>query len=149
MQKEQKWEFKYAVPTEDGNETIKVCYPKSEEKRAENIQKCKDRNYRIVSIKKLYPFNTYKNQHNFKLIRNVCFNTMDDMDIGEIPYDEKEYDRLDEMKTKADEFFGLPLPVAWLPWEEWKEAKELSELAILHRQDACIRNGRPDLVAYC
>lgn len=147
--KEQRWEFRYAVKQVDGTEKIKVCYPRTEEKKEENKQKCKELGFRIVSIKKLYPFNTYANQHNFELIKNICFCEMDDMRIGEVKYDEAEYDRLEEMKDKAERFFCLELPVAWLPWEDWKEAKELSELAILHRQNCCIENGRPDLVAYC
>ena len=147
--KEQKWEFKYAKPTTDGGEVVKTCYPKSEEKRDENKETCKALGYRIISIKKLYPFNTYANQHNFELIRNICFNDMDDMRIDEKEYDEAEYDRLEHLKDRADYYFCLPLPVAWLPWEEWSEAKELATMAILHRQDCCIENGRPDLVTYC
>lgn len=148
MMNEQKWALRYCVPTADG-EIEKVCYPKSEEKRDENIEICKTRGYRVVSCKKLYPFSTMKNQHNFELISNICFNRMYDMDNGEIEYDSVEYDRLEEMREKAQRFFALPLPIAWLPWEELKEAKNLAEMAILHRQDACIANGRADLVTYC
>jgi hypothetical protein len=145
FKKETRYELRYIAA--DGKE--KKCFPRSEEKKNENLAICKERGYRVVSCKKLYPFSMEKNQHNFELIRNICFNTMSDMDSGEIPYDAAEYARLSDLKDKAERCFGLPLPIAWLPWETYKEAKELAFMAILHRQEACIANGRPDLVTYC
>lgn len=147
--KEERYEFKYAVPTAEGNESIKTIYPRSKSRIEENKAACKKHGYRFISVKKLYPFNTYKNQHNFELIYNICFCNLNDMEIGEKPMDRAEYDRLYELKEKAEQFFCLPLPVAWLPWEDWKDAKELAEMAILHRQNACIEAGRYDLVALC
>lgn len=144
--KEQRWALRY-ISLKDGTE--KVCYPRSEEKKNEQLDLCKQKGITVLSCKKLYPFSTEKNQHNFELISNVCFNAMHDMMAGETEWDEAEYDRLAVMKEKAEEFFCLPLPLAWLPWEDLREAKELANLAILHRQAACIRNGRPDLVTYC
>jgi len=147
--KEQRWELRYAVPTAGGSESEKVIYPRSEAKRAENLEACKKYGYRVISCKKLYPFNTERNQHNFELIANICSNRMYDMEAGAVKFNLDEYDRLSETREKAQNFFALPLPLAWLPWEEWKEAKELSETAILHRQNACIANGRLDLVTFC
>lgn len=147
--KEERYEFTYAVPTAEGNKREKTIYPKSKEKVAECKQKCQEYGYDVISVKKLYPFNTYKNQHNFELIANICFNRMHDMEMGEIPWNDKEFDELEARKDKADRFFCLPLPVAWIPWDEWQEAKEMATAAIIHRQDACIANGRPDLVTYC
>lgn len=144
--KEQRWALRY-ISKKDGTE--KVCYPRSEEKKNEQLATCKRNGITVLSCKKLYPFSTVKNQHNFELIRNICFNTMHDMEHGETQWNGDEYDRLDAMKEKADYFFGLPLPVAWLPWDEYCEAKELANTAIIHRQEACIANGRPDLVTYC
>ena len=148
-QKDQRWELVYQIPQKDGSTITKSCFPKSEEKKTENIELCKKYGYTIVSIEKLYPFSTMKNQHNFDLIDNVCFNLMHDMRNGDIKYDEAEYDRLETMRQDAEEFFCLPLPVAWLPYKKWKRAKELSELAIMHRQDKCIENGHPEWVTYC
>lgn len=145
MRKEQRYALTYKL----ANGTIKTCYPRSEEKKNENIEFCRKNNIKVISCKKLYPFSTEKNQHNFELISNICYNTMYDMDMGHIPMDEKEYERLEVMREKAGKFFGLELPVAWLPYEEWKEAKELSVMAVLHRQETCIANGRYDLVQYC
>lgn len=147
--KEERFEIRYAVPTAEGNWSEKVIYNTSKEKAGSNKARIKELGYKFISCKKLYPFSTMKNQHNFNLISDICHNRMHDMEMGEIEWNDSEYDRLENMKNRADEFFCLPLPIAWLPWEDWKDAKELSENAIVHRQNACIANGRPDLVKYC
>ena len=145
MKRETRFELTYKL----ANGTVKTCYPRSEEKRDENLAYCRERGIEVISCRKLYPFNTMKNQHNFDLIHSICFNRMHDMEHGEVAWDGEEYDKLDAMKKDAERFFCLDLPVAWLPWEDWKRAKELSDNAIIHRQEACIANGRPDLVKYC
>ena len=147
--KTEKWAFRYALTSANGNEVEKVCYPQSKEQIEKNKEACKKHGYRFISCTKLYPFNTYKNQHNFELINNICSNRMYDMDMGEVKYDEAEYNRLESLKEKAETLRCLPLPTAWIPWDLWKDAKELSEMAILHRQNACIEAGRYDLVQYC
>lgn len=144
--KEDRFEIRY-ISKKTGKEKRCVCIGK--ENRDKNLGICRDNELKVLSVKKLYPFNTYKNQHNFELIRNICFNTRYDMDSGEIPMDKAEYERLGKLEEKADRFFCLELPLAWLPWEDWKEANELAQMAIMHRQNACIANGRPDLVTYC
>lgn len=146
--KEERWEQRYAVP-KDGKWEEKTAYPRSKEQMEKNMEKCKELGYRYISCKKLYPFSTMKNQHNFDLIHNIAMNEMYDMESGEKPWDDAEYERLEKLRDKSGEFFCLPLPVAWLPWEEWKAAKEMAENAIFHRQEACIAAGRPDLVTYC
>ena len=143
--KETHYELRYI--SKSGEE--KVCYPRSEEKKNANLALCREKGIRVISCKKLYPFSMEKNQHNFELIRNICYNRMSDMDSGEVPYDAEEYARLSELNEKANEYWCLPLPIAWLPWETYRDAKELAQMAILHRQNACIEAGRPDLVAYC
>lgn len=147
--KEDRYEFRYEVPTSEGNWKEKVIYPKSKEQVNSNKAKVKEYGYRLVSIKKLYPFNTEKNQHNFELINNICFNTMHDMEMGEIEWNEAEYDRLYETRQKAERFFCLPLPIAWIPWEDWKEAKEMATAAVLHRERACIEAGKTEWLQYC
>ena len=149
MKKEQKWEFVYAVLGADGEEKIKVCYPRSEEQKKENALKCEKLGYRVVSVKKLYPFNTEKNQHNFFLISNICKNSIWDMECGCKEYDAAEIERLEKLQEKADRLMELDLPVAWIPWEEWQDAKQLSDMAVLHRQECCVANGRYDLISYC
>ena len=146
FKREERYALTY-VSKKDGS--TKVCYPRSAEKKDEQLAICKANGIKVVSCKKLYPFSTEKNQHNFMLIANICFNRIHDMENGDIPYDEAEIERLEAQKEKADRFFCLDLPVAWLPYEEWKEAKEMATMAVIHRQEACVVNGRYDLIQYC
>lgn len=148
--KEERWEQRYAVPTAGGNWSEKVVYPKSKEQKDNNAKKIRELGYKAISCKKLYPFSTEKNQHNFELISNICYNRIHDICVmGEAEEYEGEADKLEAMKEKADKYFCYPLPVAWVTWEEHCEMKELANMAILHRQEACIKAGRPELVTYC
>jgi hypothetical protein len=147
--KEDRWEFHYQAPAEDGGWTDKYCYPRSKEKVTANREACRAKGYKVISVKKLYPFNTYANQHNFELIHNIAMNELYDIDRGDKKASDEEIERLEYLRDKSEQFFCLPLPVAWLPWETWSEAKEFAQNAIIHRQNACIENGRPDLVQYC
>lgn len=142
--KEERYRLVYMV----GNEK-KVCVAKSKEKHEHNIEICKQRGYEIVSKTKLYPFSTEKNQHNFELINNLAANEMYDMINGEIPFNEERYNYLASIKDRAEQYFCASLPVAWVDYDTWKDMKELSSQAVLHRQEACIANGRPDLVSLC
>lgn len=142
-------ESRYGLTYINGAGEERYARLRGEEKKQEALDRCKKSGFKVISCQKLYPFSTMKNQHNFDLIANICLNRLFDMDAGDVPYDEAEYDRLRELRDKAIKFFCLDLPVAWLPYEEWKDAKELSMMAILHRQECCIANGRPDLVTYC
>lgn len=144
MNYQQKWQFEY-----EKNGERKVCYPQSKEQIEKNKETCRKNGYKVLSVKKLYVFNTYKNQHNFELIHNICFNAMHDMEMGDVEWNEQEYERLESLKDRAEKYFCAGLPVAWVTWETWQDMKELSEMAIIHRQNACIANGRPDLVTYC
>lgn len=141
-------ELRYRIDYKVNGE-IKSCYPKSEESKNKNLEICNSRGYEVIKVTKLYPFSTNKNQHNFMLIKNKCYNKMYDMDIGIIPYDKKEYNRLYELAEKADKFFCLELPIAWLDGNTYKEAKRISQMAIHFRMDTCIERGRYDLIQYC
>lgn len=149
MRREERYEFRYAVPTAEGCEDVKAVRANSRERVAELKALCRKYGYRVVSCKKLYPFSTNKNQHNFELVANVCFNTMYDMENDVIPYDKEEHERLGLLRAKAQRYFCYELPVAWVTWEELCEMRELANMAVLHRQDACIKAGRPELVALC
>lgn len=149
MAREQRWEIRYEV-LKNGEWVEKVCYPRTEEKRDENLEILKGAKYRLVSCKKMYPFDMLNNQHNFELISNICYNRMRDMENGEIPFDDAEYERMEALKSKAERLFCMMnAPVTWLVGEDYRDAKELSMMAINHRMQACIENGRPDLVKYC
>ena len=56
---------------------------------------------------------------------------------------------LEQRRDRAGYFAALLLPTAWLPYDEWAEAKEMYTAAIIHLGNACIENGRTDLVQYC
>lgn len=145
MRKQEKYQFNYK--TADGAD--KVCYPRSKEQIAANRQRCRELGFTVLSVKKLYPYSMEKNQHNFELIANRCFNIMADMDAGEIPYDAAEYDRLYEMREKAQRFFCYGGGIAWVPWEDLKEMRELAASAVEIRVQTCVRTGRLDLIKYC
>ena len=139
--------FRMELEYPDGK--TKYIYPIGREKVNSNKEYCKKHDIKVLSCKKLYPFNMWNNQHNFELIYNICWNRLWDMDNGEAPYDKEEYNRLWKMKERAGYFETMGCGVVWLPYEEWKEAKEMASNAVIHRQEACIANGRPDLVKYC
>ena len=144
-----KKEDRYEMEYEGRNGERAHCYPRSKEQLEENKRVLKENGRKLYKVTKLYPFSTNKNQHNFDLIHNVARNTMTDMDNGKIPYNWKEYERLDELADKAEKYFCYPLPVAWVSWEELQEMKELAALAVEHRSNACVEAGHPELVRYC
>lgn len=143
-----KYEMQYAMPQKDGSFVIKTIRFDGDDKLKKNKDICRDAGFEIVSITKLYPFSTMKNQHNFDLIHSICFNHMCDMESGEIEWDDKTYEALEEMRQDAEEFFTLPLPVAWLPYDKWSRATELARIAVMHRDQRCIEAGRSDLLKY-
>lgn len=144
MGKTEKWQFKY-----EKNGEVKICYPQSKEQIEKNRAVCKKNGYKVISVKKMYPFNTWKNQHNFELIHNIAMNKLYDIFMDNKKVSDEEIDRLEAMRDRSEYFFLQELPVAWLTWDEWQEANEMAASAIVHRQEACIANGRPDLVTYC
>ena len=135
MKREERFELIYIG--KDGAE--KRCYPRSNTKKEENIRICEENGLKVVSCRKLYPFSTMRNQHNFELIANICSNTLYDMDMGVIPMNEAEFDRLQKTRDQAEKYFTYDLPIAWVPWEEYKEMKELATAAICHRDEANAR----------
>lgn len=144
--REERFELRY-VSLKDGTE--KVCYPKSKAGKDEQLRIARERGIKVISCKKLYPFNTEKNQHNFMLVANICANRMHDMFMGDAKYDGAEVDRLEALKEKADKYFGYPLPVAWVTWEDHQEMQELAMMAVMRREQTCIESGRTDLLKYC
>lgn len=138
---------RYKITFETREQKQAYVYPIGEEQKAEFIEKIKRNNRRIISCQKLYPINMEKHQHDFGLISNICFCRMDDMRMGEVPYDEKEYSKLEKIKEDADEFstrYGMfNSPIGWFTGAEYARAKELIAWAQNHRMDACERAGIP------
>lgn len=133
MMREERFEFTYINSM--GKQKTEVAH--SRKRLDDCLKTCEELGYKVVRTRKLYPFSTMRNQHNFALIANICYNTMWDMDNGEIPFNRDEYDKLAETREKAEKYFCYELPVAWVPWETYKEMKEISTAAICHRDRAC------------
>lgn len=140
---EQRYKIEYEV---NGAKKTRTVY--TEEDKKEFLNKCKAMGYKATATK-LYPFSTNKNQHNFMLVINRCNNIMYDMDMGYIPYNKREYDRLYELVEKAEKLFCLELPVAWVDGKTYREAKTISQTAIEYRVNTCIERNRYDLIKYC
>lgn len=117
----------------------KRCYPKSKQKRDDNLKFAKEHNIKVVSCRKLYPFATINNQHNFELIANITFNAMKDMESGKTEWNDDEYERLEKTHEKANEFFCMDLPVVYVPWGTYCEMREMAAAAELHRDSAVAR----------
>ena len=146
MKKEQRFKIRY-ISKKDGTE--KVCIPRSEEAKNEQLKKAKDAGIKVISCTKLYPFSSLRNQHNFSFVADRTLNIMHDMLMGDVEYNEAEFEKLQKMHDRANELFCLEFPVAWLEWKDLKDAKELSMMAINWRIDTCERAGRYDLIQYC
>ena len=135
MKREEHYEFTYI--NSNGVEKTERVHSKA---RLEScLNTCKDIGYKVIRTRKLYPFSMMKHQHDFDHINNMCFNRMYDMEAGDIPWDEAEYERLEATRKKAQEFFCMPLPVAWVPWETYKEMKELVVASVCARDIANAR----------
>ena len=149
----EKWEFHYLAPTSGGTRVEMICYPKSRTQIEANKQKCRElahKGYEFLWCKKLYPASYEKHGHDLELVRNRTFNLMHSMDLGEIPFNEKEYARLEQLNSTATHLLELCTdPITWLLWEDWKQFKDLTFVAYNIRADACEKCGRHDLVQYC
>ena len=135
MKREERYEFTYI--NKDG--LAKTERVKSKEHFDKCLKTCEELHYPVVRKCKLYPFSTLRNQHNFQLIANICYNRIWDMEHDVIPYNADEIERLEARRTAAEEFFCYDLPVAWVPWETYKEMKELATAAICHRDEVNAR----------
>ena len=141
---EQRYKIEY---TYNGINKTVIAKTTEEKERIHNI--CKKDGYNLNKTTKLYPFSTNKNQHNFMLVMNRCNNKMYDMDMGYIPYNKKEYDRLYELAQKAEKYYCLELPIAWVDGRTYGEANRIAHTAIEYRVNTCINNDRYDLLKYC
>lgn len=132
MKREERYDFTY-INSMGKEKTEQV---RSKDRLNKCLQTCDELGYKVLCWRKLYPFSTMRHQHDFDHINNICANKMYDMESGIIPWDEAEYDRLAKTREKAQEFFCMPLPVAWVPWQTYSEMKELATASIVHRDIA-------------
>ena len=105
---------------------------------------------------KTYPFSTRKHAHDIEFYRNRLFNTMRGMESGEIPMDEKRYDRIEAMYYgeledlyNAVVFNSRDGVVSYLTGKQIALAKKIVIWASETRANSCIERGRLDLVKYC
>ena len=103
---------------------------------------------------KMYPFSTAKHAHDIELYHNRLFNTMCDMESGEIPMDKVRYNRIHDMyygelMDLMEAMSGSCGQVIYLTGKQIGLAKKIVIWASETRAATCIRNGRLDLIKYC
>ena len=102
---------------------------------------------------KTYYFSNTKHAHDIEFYANRLKNTMYSMESGEIPMDEKRYDRIHDMyygplMELRDILFGSG-PIAQLTGPQIGLAKEIVAWASNTRALTAEANGRRDLLQYC
>ncbi len=105
---------------------------------------------------KTYPFSTAKHAHDIEFYRNRLFNTMADMESGEIPMDAERYDRIHDMYYGAlEELYDAVCyntrdgRISYLTGPQIALAKRIVAWASETRANTCIERGRLALVQYC
>ena len=103
---------------------------------------------------KTYPFSLPKHAHDIEFYHNRVFNTMSDMESGEIPMDTARYNELYDLyygplAELMDVIYGSRSPVAQLTGPQIGLAKEIVAWAHETRSASCIERGRYDLLKYC
>lgn len=105
---------------------------------------------------KMYPFSTRKHAHDIEFYKNRLYNTMCDMENGEIPWDGERYEKMYEF------YFGELMElydavcfntrdgvVSYLTGKQIALAKQIVVWASETRASSCIKRGRLDLLQYC
>ena len=103
---------------------------------------------------KTYPFSIAKHGHDIELYHNRLFNTMCDMENGEIPMDAARHNRIHDMyygllMELMEAINGSYSPIAQLTGPQIGLAKKIVFWASETRANSCIERGRLDLVKYC
>ena len=103
---------------------------------------------------KTYPFSVAKHGHDIELYHNRLFNTMCDMESGEIPMDAARYDKIHDMyygplMDLMEAIHGSRSPIAQLTGSQIGLAKRIVLWASETRAQSCIKRGRLDLLKYC
>lgn len=103
---------------------------------------------------KKYPFSVQKHAHDIEYRKNKVWNTLRDMESGEIPWDDKEYDRLqdllDQLRGLLDVVqFGGNGYVVYLTGKQIGLAKECVAWASESRANSLIAAGKAQYLKYC
>lgn len=105
---------------------------------------------------KLYHFSLVKHAHDIEFYHNRLFNTMSDMESGEIPYDKERYDRIYDM------YYGELRELQYammnsrdggrtclLTGKQYGLAQKIVVWATETRVAKCIEQGRYRDIQYC
>lgn len=105
---------------------------------------------------KMYPFSTIKHAHDIEFYRNRLFNTMRDMESGEIPMDSDRYDKIYDMYYgKLEKLYDAVLyntkdgRISWLTGEQISLAKKIIFWAHEQRAESLIKAGKTEYLKYC
>ena len=106
-------------------------------------------------MEKLYYFSVAKHAHDIEFYRNRLFNTMRDMENGDIEWDETKYDEMSNLYYgDLDELYKMMFTsrdgvTVKLTGKQIGLAKEIVAWASNTRAQTCIDAGRYDLLQYC
>lgn len=104
---------------------------------------------------KTYPFSMSKHAHDIEYYHNHLYNTMRDMENGEIPWDEARYDAMREMydgklADLMDAIYACRNPyVVQLTGEQIGLAKKIVFWASESRANHLIKAGKRQYLKYC
>lgn len=104
---------------------------------------------------KKYYFSVRKHAHDIEFYRNRLFNTMCDMESGEIPMDAKRYDRIyDFYHGELEDLYEMMFTsrdgiTVQLTGKQIALAKRIVVWAHEKRVDSCIKAGRLNDIQYC
>lgn len=104
---------------------------------------------------KTYYFSVRKHAHDIEFYRNRLFNTMCDMESGEIPMDSARYDRIyDFYYGELEDLYHMMFTsrdgiTVQLTGRQIALAKKIVVWASEQRAASCIAAGRYDLLQYC
>lgn len=103
---------------------------------------------------KYYPFSVQKHAHSIEYRRNRVFCEMRDMEYGETPWNEKQYDQLCELHDQLTDLLEAVLNsrdgrIAYLTGKQIGLAKETVAWASNSRAESLIRAGKTQYLQYC
>lgn len=106
--------------------------------------------------KKLYPFSIQKHAHDIEFYRNRLLNTRHDLECGEIPFDQRRYDRIcDMLDGDLEELYNAICyntrdgVIAWLTGKQYGLAQKIMYWASEQRASSLIAAGKTEYLQYC
>ena len=103
---------------------------------------------------KKYPFSVQKHAHDIEFRKNRVWNTLRDMESGDIAWDEKQYDmlldHLDQLRDLLDAVMNSrDGRIAYLTGKQIALAKDCIAWASGVRANTLIKNGKTEWLPYC